>query len=441
MPRSPASLRRPALPPDSLGFALLEAARAVEAVLAGHNLTEALAARLAALPPQAGARGAIQDLAYGTLRDFGRGDFLLSRLLRKPLAEPAMRALLLVTLHRLDQRPEEAHTIVDQAVEAAGTLRRGALKPLANAVLRNALRQRAELAAAAEADEVARWRHPRWWIAALRRDHPDAWQEILAAGNSHPPMALRVNARRWTAAEALAALAAAGIAARALDEAALLLERPVPVARLPGFAEGRLSVQDYGAQQAARLLQAGPGERVLDACAAPGGKSAHILEQAEAGLLALDADAARLETVRANLDRLGLGAELRCADCADLSAWWDGRPFDRILADVPCSASGVARRHPDIKWLRRESDVAQFAAVQARILASLWQALAPGGRMLYATCSVFAQENQQQVAAFLARHADCLRAADGTVPERQLLPGPEHDGFYYALLEKRAESR
>jgi 16S rRNA (cytosine967-C5)-methyltransferase len=222
-----------------------------------------------------------------------------------------------------------------------------------------------------------------------------------------------------------------------VGEAGLLLGRPVPVERLPGFFEGLASVQDLGAQQAAPLLDVRPGMRVLDACAAPGGKSAHLLELAAIELLALDSDAARLARVRENLDRLGLAAELKAADCRRLADWWDGRPFERVLADVPCSASGVVRRHPDIKWLRRDADIDGFAATQAQILEALWLVLAPGGRLLYATCSVFPEENALRVAAFAARHVDCRRLPMGGAPERQLLPQAEHDGFFYALLEKR----
>jgi 16S rRNA (cytosine967-C5)-methyltransferase len=456
----------------SLAFAFHASASAIAEVIAGRNLNEALARCWRERPQLApAARGAIQDLAYGTLRQFGRGDFLLSRLMEKPLRDAQVRALLLAALGRLAARPEEAHTIVDQAVEAAGATARGKYKALANGVLRNFLRRREALAAEAAADEVARWCHPRWWIARLKRAYPNDWQAVLAAGNTHPPMALRVNPRRATPEAYPAQLEAAGIAARALDGGALLLERPVGADKLPGFAAGLCSVQDAGAQRAAPLLDVHDGMRVLDACAAPGGKTAHILELAEVDLLALDADAGRAVRVSENLLRLGLraapspgrpetahsnnrgrseqpsppsagrgagGWRVKPADCRDLDAWWDGRPFDRILADVPCSASGVARRHPDIKWLRRESDIAEFARTQAEILDALWRVLAPGGKLLYATCSVFPEENARQVAAFAARQEDCMRLPIAGMPELQLLPTDAHDGFFYALLEKQA---
>lgn len=428
------------IPPDSLAYALDLAAEAVAAVIAGRNLDAALASCWRDHPTLSpGSRGAVQDLAYGALRRYGRGDFLLGRLLREPLKEPRLRALLLAALYRLDIRPEDAHTTVDQAVAASAGIARGNFKALTNGVLRNYLRQRAALEAAADADEIARYQHPAWWIRALRENYPSDWEGILAAGNSRPPMTLRVNRRRSDLVSSLAALSASGIAARSLDEAAILLDKPQPVERIPGFSEGCLSVQDWGAQRAAQLLDVRDGMRVLDACAAPGGKSAHLLELADVDLLALDADAGRAARITENLNRLGLQAEVKAADCRSHDAWWDGRPFERILADVPCSASGVVRRHPDIKWLRRETDIAGFARTQAEISEALWRVLAPGGKMLYCSCSLFPQENSLQLTAFVARHKDAQRLPIGTGKESldfQLTPQAEHDGFYYALLQK-----
>ena len=235
-------------------------------------------------------------------------------------------------------------------------------------------------------------------------------------------------------------LAAAGIAARALDATAILLDKPVPVERIPGFGEGFCSVQDWGAQTSAGLLDVKDGMRVLDACAAPGGKAAHLLETAQVDLTALDADAVRAARITDNLRRLGLTATVKVGDAREVDTWWDGRPYDRILADVPCSASGVVRRHPDAKWLRRESDIAGFAATQRAIIDALWRTLAPGGKMLYASCSVFGEENARQVEAFIGRHVDARRLPiPGTATrDAQLhhLPDAEHDGFYYALLQK-----
>lgn len=403
-----------------LSRTLSTAAEGLATVLAGRT-PDAWLTRL-----DAAIRPAALDLGFTALRDYGRGDFLLGQLLQKPLDDELAHALLLVALARLERRPEEAHTLVDQAVTATGQRFKG----LVNAVLRNFLRQRERLLTAADTDAQARWRHPRWWLDALREAYPEQWQAIAAAGNTHPPMCLRRNPRR---------AAAADLPGRQLDEAAILLDKPLPVERIPGFKEGLVSVQDWGAQRAARLLDAYDGLRVLDACAAPGGKTGHLLEWADLDLTALELDAARARRITENLARLGLAATVKVGDASRPAIWWDGRPFDRILADVPCSASGVVRRHPDIKWLRRPADVAGFAQAQAQILDALWPLLAPGGKMLYATCSVFPVENGDQVCAFMARHPDARRLPTGGDDlQLQLLPSATHDGFYYALLEKAA---
>lgn len=397
-------------------------------VLEGHSLAE-----LALAPPGelAATRASAQEMTYGALRRYGIGDALLARLLERPLANPEMRALLLCALHRLEVRPESAHTVVDQAVEAAGRIARGKFRGLANGVLRNFLRQRDALFAAPLGDEAVH-RHPAWWLARLRKAYPHDWQDIVAAGNGLPPMTLRVNRRRATRDDYLQRLSDAGIAGSALGDTGIRLAEAQPVDRLPGFREGYASVQDAGAQRAAELLDAAVGQRVLDACAAPGGKTAHVLERADVDLLALELDPVRARRIDDNLARLGLAAPVRVADCRRITDWWDGRPFDRILADVPCSASGVVRRHPDSKWLRRETDIAGFAGTQRGILKALWPTLANGGRLLYATCSVFPEENGAGIAAFLAACPDAT-----LIGEEQWLPRADHDGFYYALLEKR----
>lgn len=429
-------------PEDSLAYALTLAAGVIAAVIGGRNLDAALAEcwrSHGSLSPAT--RGAVQDLAYGALRRYGRGDFFLEQLLHAPLRETRLRALLLAALYRLAQRPEDSHTTVDQAVTAAAAIGRGKYKRLTNALLRNYLRQRAELEAAADAQTSALYQHPDWWISLLREGYPIEWRAILAAGNERPTMSLRVNRRRSDVGGVLRELSDQGIAARALGESGILLEQPVPVARLAGFAAGRVSVQDWGAQQAAPLLAAQDGMRVLDACAAPGGKSGHLLELADIDLLCLDVDAGRTERLGENLQRLGLEAQIGVADCRRLDLWWDGRPFQRILADLPCSASGVVRRHPDSKWLRRAADIQAFAKTQAEILDTLWRVLAPDGKMLYCTCSVFPQENAQQLAAFGERHHDAVLVPTGPADRPgdqhwQLLPQREHDGFFYALLCK-----
>ena len=413
---------------DSLAFAFLEAARIHAGVLAGESLAEGQIARVPAL-----ARPAVQDLVYGSLRRYRRGDGFLAALLDRPLTDEAVRALLLVALYRLETRPEAAHTVVDQAVVAAGSLADGRCRGLVNAVLRNFLRRQAELTQAAADDPAVVAQLPDWWLQTLQQAYPKDWPAIVEAGNQPPPMALRVNRRRIARDDYLARLAAAGIAARAMGEAGIALERPVPVERLPQFADGLVSVQDPGAQRAAELLAPAAGSRVLDACAAPGGKTAHLLEMGDLDLLALDLKAARCRRIDDNLQRLGLTATVRVADCARPDLWWDGRPFDAILADVPCTASGVVRRHPDSKWLRRPEDVASFARTQARILEALWPLLRPGGRLLYATCSLFPAENDGQAEAFLARHADARR-----LTQEQWLPTDASDGFFYCLFEKTA---
>ncbi len=403
-------------------------------VFAGAALHQVLPRRLQALNTP-GERGALQDIVYGSLRQFGRLDAWLGALLERPLSDPELGWLLRVALYQLAYTRAPAHAVVHNAVSAAG---QGWRRGLANAVLRNFLRRRAELDQIADARPTARWSHPDWWIARLQAEYPQRWQGILEAGLLHPPFTLRVNCRHGDVAGYLRRLNEAGLPAHQSGPDAVTLDRAVPVASLPGFDQGHVSVQDAGAQWAARLLDAQPGERVLDACAAPGGKTGHILERADVELTALDADPVRLARVGENLDRLGLAATLIEGDAAQPDTWWDGRPYDRILADVPCSASGVVRRNPDIKWLRRPDDVAQFSAQQAVMLESLWRLLAPGGTLLYATCSIFHEENEGQVRAFLARHAQDAERCPLSEPlsDGSLLPDAEHDGFFYALLRK-----
>lgn len=416
------------LAPDAMGYSLLLAARLLSAVQAGKSLNDALTG-ISGEPPRA--RAAAQDIAYGVLRRYGRGEFILARLMSKPLTHAETRALLLGALYRLETRPDSEAMVVDQAVAASGELAGGVFKGLVNGVLRNFLRQREALLAAVEGDEVARFQHPRWWLSRLQRMYRGHWTEIVAADNAPPPMTLRVNRRKCSVADYQASLEVAGLRARPAGSQGLILDHPVSVDALPGFLEGAVSVQDAGAQRAAELLAPAPGARVLDACAAPGGKTAHLLEMADLDVLALDIDAARTKRIEENLRRLGLSAEIKAADCLATGQWWDGRPFDAILADVPCSASGVVRRHPDIKVLRRESDIRRLVHTQAAILDTLWPLLKPGGKLLYATCSVFVEENSAQIDAFLVRQPGAERLV-----EEQLLPRDENDGFYYALLRK-----
>jgi 16S rRNA (cytosine967-C5)-methyltransferase len=419
------------------------AAAVVEHVLAGRSLDAELGAvwrQHAQLEP--GERGAIQDLAYGTLRFLGQLEALLGVLLVKPLKDAQLRPLLLVALYQLGYTRAAPHAIVDHAVRTCEALGFAAAKGLTNAVLRNFLRNRETLLARAQESDVARYSHAQWWIDRLRAQYPARHVQTLEAGNQHPPLALRVNRRRGDVAGYLDLLARDGLRSETYGESAVILDKALPAEKIPGLREGLVSVQDPAAQLAAPLLDLEHGMRVLDACAAPGGKTTHALELADVELTALDRDAARLERVRANLARLGLAARVVCGDAGKPAGWWDGALYHRILLDAPCSASGIARRRPDVKWLRRASDLDQFAREQERMLDALWQLLASGGKLLYATCSVFAEENHDQIARFLERHRDAARLAlpavdnDAELPAGQLLPDEQHDGFFYALLRK-----
>ncbi|QDQ27178.1 16S rRNA (cytosine(967)-C(5))-methyltransferase RsmB [Chitinimonas arctica] len=415
------------------------AGEAVAAVLAGRNLTDTMGRQRHAHPElEPRQRAAIQDVTYSTLRRYGEIDFILTKLLNRPDTDPAVRALLAVAIYQLAWDRAAPYAVVDHAVNVASQLNGGFAKGMVNGLLRNFLRHKDALLAEAAQDGKARWNHPTWWVTAMREAYPAAWKAVLHANNQHPPMSLRVNVRKTGRDDYLAQLQAAGMSGEAFGTVGIRLQQPVPVDKLPGFFDGYCSVQDIGAQWAAPLLDVADGMRVLDACCAPGGKTGHLLELAELELTALDLDRGRLKRVGDNLARLGLQADLRVGDASQPAGWWDGQAFDRILADVPCSASGVARRHPDIKWLRRPDDFAQFATQQSAMLAALWGCLKAGGRLLYVTCSVFPQENQQHVAEFLRRHPDARQLPlPAALPVNgQLLPNDQHDGFFYALLAK-----
>jgi 16S rRNA (cytosine967-C5)-methyltransferase len=419
----------------------IEAAKLVSnVIIGGRNLTQMLSDSLRRQTEfTAQEKGALQDLCYGTLRYYSRLSFILENLLQRPMQDSSLRFLLLVAIYQLQYTKAGQHVVVDQAVQAAKNINPSA-SGLVNAVLRNYLRKQSALLQAADRKEDSRYAYPQWWIDTLNIQYGKDAVGILEAGNAHPPMTLRVNTRKTTAAEYLDLLAVQEIAAQIVEPEAIKLERPQAVERLPKFAEGWISVQDAGAQLAAGFLDVKDGMRVLDACAAPGGKTTHLLELAEIELVAVDKEEARLRRVRENLDRLQLKAQILCGDAENTQEWWDGKTFQRILADVPCSASGVVRRHPDIKWLRRPEDIESFAVQQQQILESLWSLLAEDGKLLYATCSVFARENQQVIAAFLAQHGEATRielTANG-MTDGQLVPNEEHDGFFYALLHKQA---
>ncbi|MDE3010341.1 MAG: 16S rRNA (cytosine(967)-C(5))-methyltransferase RsmB [Pseudomonadota bacterium] len=435
MPEQPAA----AAAASCLDLAQALAAELLVLVDEGHSLDGALLARadrLEALGPHL--RAVCRDVCFGVLRHRGRLRAMLRPLLQKSAPQPLMLALLSVAAYQLLHTRTAAHAVVDHAVRAAVTMTHPAVGGFVNAVLRNLQRRRAELETGADATPEGRHSHPEWWIRRLRRDHPRHWKAILAAAQGHPPLTLRVNRRRCTVADYLERLQQAGLQGRALEGDAIVVEPPCAVERLPGFAEGLVSVQDASAQLAATLLAARDGERVLDACAAPGGKTAHLLELADLDLTALDHDPRRLGRVTDNLRRLGLQAELRCANAADLAAWWDGRPFDRILLDAPCTGSGITRRHPDIRWLRQPGDPARLGQTQLQLAAALWKTLKPGGTLLFATCSLFSEEGPSVVQAFLAAHPDArLRLPEGpSFQEGWVLPDALHDGFFYALFER-----
>ncbi|MDM0019653.1 16S rRNA (cytosine(967)-C(5))-methyltransferase RsmB [Variovorax saccharolyticus] len=404
-----------------------------------------------------GLRPGVQALGFQVLRWLGRAE-ALRRQLAKRTPPPAADALLCTALALAwdaDRSPYEPFTLVDQAVEAAK--RNPATRAQAsfiNACLRRFLRERDELVAITEREPVAQWNHPRWWIERLRRQHPRDWQRVLTADNNQAPMTLRVNLRKTGVAAFRQGLAAAGLQSLPVGASGLQLERARPVAQIPGFAQGECSVQDAAAQIAAPLLLSGLAPRqgaplrLLDACAAPGGKTAHLLEAAGSVAIevtALEVDAARSRRIDETLSRLGLAAKVLVADASRPSDWWDGQAFDAILLDAPCTASGIVRRHPDVRWLRRESDIEQLALQQAMLLAALWPLVRPGGRLLYCTCSVFLEEGAHQIGAFLEHNTDGrllpspghLLPQSGVnargVPDNAL---GDHDGFFYALLEK-----
>lgn len=426
---------------------LTETATVVQAVQAGMSGTTAIDSVAPELRP------GVQALAFHVWRHLGRAQALRRKLASRP-PPPAADALLCTALALVwddAQAPYDTFTLVNQTVEAAK--RQNATKAQANflnACLRRFLRERAELVARTDADPAARWSHPLWWIEQLQRERPDHWRAILETANQSAPMVLRVNRRKTSHADYVRALKQASIAASAQAGGAIVLEKAVPVGQLPGFEQGWVSVQDAAAQMAAPLLldglSLGSSQRILDACAAPGGKTGHLLELCDAQVVALDVDARRAQRIQANLRRLGLQADVRAADASQPSTWWDGRLFDAILLDAPCTASGIVRRHPDVRWLRRASDVAQLATVQRAMLQTLWPLLRPGGRLLYCTCSLFLAEGDAQTQTFLTHNTDAVLlpspghlmprngAKPGCVPDN----GPcDHDGFYYALLQKR----
>jgi len=422
-------------------------AMVVQAVREGHSGTAAIETVAGPLRP------GVQALAFHVWRNLGRAQALRRQLApRSP--PPAVDALLCTALALAwsdEGAPYDAFTLVNQTVEAAkrnpATRAQG---NFVNACLRRFLRERDSLVALTSADPVAEWNHPQWWIERVQKDHPQHWQQLLQAANAQAPMTLRPNVRQTSRDDYLARLQQAGLAAQADGPTAITLDHAVSVQRLPGFETGAVSVQDGAAQMATPLLLQGlagrTSLRILDACAAPGGKTGHLLELTDAAVTALDVDPVRCQRIHDNLSRLHLQASVLTADAAHPAAWWNGQPFDAILLDAPCTASGIVRRHPDVRWLRRETDVAQLASIQRQMLAALWPILKPGGFLLYCTCSVFCAEGRDQVQTFLAHNKDArLMPSPGHLMPRtrtkmDSIPDNEtrdHDGFFYALLQKQ----
>ena len=423
-------------------------ASVVAAVRAGRSMTALLEAQPPALRP------GVQALSFQVMRWLGRAQALRAQLARKapPPAADALLCSALALCWDDALAPYAAFTLVDQAVEAARQNKdTRAQAHFINACLRRFLRERSELIRLTDNDPLAQWNHPLWWIQQLQNDHPDHWQAILSASQSPAPMTLRVNVTRSSVAAYLAQLEQVGLRGHAVGDFGIELSKAVPVTQLPGFAQGVVSVQDAAAQWAAPLLlqelDTALPLRILDACAAPGGKTGHLLELCpSAQVMALDVDAARCARVSQNLDRLQVQAQVVAADAGQTASWWDGKLFDAILLDAPCTASGIGRRHPDVRWLRRESDIAQLAAVQSRLLKTLWPLLKPGGHMVYCTCSIFLAEGHSQIQTFLKHNTEAVflpspghlmpqnSPTSASVPDNQ---AGEHDGFYYARLQKR----
>ena len=422
---------------DSLAFALDGAARALTLVSAGTSLPSALNTTFDSLRAPPSARGAIQDISYRSMRSWGLSSELMDLLLDAPPQQERLGSLLRISLGLLADasQPYAEHTVVDQAVSACAADRElSRAKGVVNAVLRRFLRERDRMLRTANASEEAQWNYPQWWIDKLRNDWPNQWEDILQSGNARPPLTLRVNRRLGGVEDYLEILTQQQIEATPIGPWAVRLTQPTPVSDIPGFLQGRVSVQDAAAQLAAPLMQLEKGMRVLDACAAPGGKSVHLLETEDVSLVALDNDKLRLSRVADNLDRLGFKAELLCGD-ARRKDWWDGQGFDRILADVPCTASGIVRRHPDIRWLRRPEDARTLAKLSSAILDNLWSMLRPGGLMLFVTCSIWPEESELQAEAFCQRHSCERLPAPGQLAPKSV-GADDHDGLFYALLQK-----
>jgi len=425
----------------------LAASRIILQVTEGRSLSDCLDAALSSIKDLRD-RALVQAICYGVCRFYPRLDVVLSHLLQKPMREKDsdVHALLLVGLYQLMEMRMPEYAAVTETVNATEKLKKPWARGLVNAILREYLRKKEILQKEIEQDEEAFYAHPDWWIQAMKKSWPDQWEKILNENNQHPPFALRINQKKMSREQYLEKLQLANLSAHVIPAThqGIILNEAISMDKLPGFYEGDISVQDGAAQLAAELLDLAPNQHVLDACAAPGGKLAHMLEvMPNLSVIAVEKQASRIRLIQENLSRLKLQAECICADVSETEKWWNGKLFDRILLDAPCSASGVLRRHPDIKLLRTPSDILAFAAEQGKLMQALWPLLKPGGLLLYATCSVFPEENTKVMEDFLAIHADAkeeiitLSAGISCGTGRQILPGmQEMDGFYYALIRK-----
>ena len=420
----------------------LIAANCVSEVIKGHNLNHVFDRHFdhhSHITPQQ--KSIAIFLAYGAIRFLGENQFFIRKLINKKITNKKIEALLCVALFQLNHDQSNDFTIVNEAVEAAKFINKSWAGSFVNGVLRNFIRQKDNLKSELKNDEEAFYSYPLWWIQLIKEAYNKDWESILLNGNKHPPLTLRINVRKINLKQYEEKLKSESIKYRVLGDIALELTQPIPVEKIPGFIEGEVSVQDFGAQLAAKLLDLKDGQVCLDACSAPGGKTGHMLEIADIELVSIDQQKERLYKVKENLERLQLHAQLKCADLLAIKSWWNDKLFDRILLDTPCSASGVVRRHVDIKWLRRPRDIEMFAKQQKIMLQAMWQLLKKGGKLLYATCSIFPDENQRVIDDFIKEHSDAKEvkwSVDSKYSkyENQLIPSENHDGFFYALFEK-----
>ena len=420
----------------------LIAADCVSEVIKGHNLNQVFERHFdhhSHITPQQ--KSIAIFLAYGAIRFLGENQFFIRKLINKKITNKKIEALLCVALFQLNHDQSTEFTVVNEAVKAAKFINKSWAGSFVNGVLRNFIRQKDNLKAELKNDGEAFYSYPLWWIKLIKQEYNKDWESILLNGNKHPPLTLRINVRKINLKQYEEKLKSESIEYRILGDIALELTQPIPVEKIPGFIDGEVSVQDFGAQLAAQLLDLKDGQVCLDACSAPGGKTGHMLEMADIELVSIDQEKDRLHKVKENLERLQLHAHLKCADLTAIKSWWNEKLFDRILLDAPCSASGVVRRHVDIKWLRRSRDIDIFAKQQKIMLQAMWQLLKKGGKLLYATCSIFPDENQRVIDDFIKEHSDAKEvkwSVDSKYSkyENQLIPSENHDGFFYALFEK-----